>query len=61
MPGAGRGLDEESKADAGLLLAAGVPFPVFGLLLNLILEEAAMSFGSVSVIANSLRLRRAKL
>jgi len=45
----------------GVPIAAGVLFPLFGLLLSPILAAAAMSFSSVSVIANSLRLRTAKL
>ncbi len=45
----------------GVPIAAGVLYPVFGLLLSPILAAAAMSFSSVSVIANSLRLRTAKL
>jgi Cu+-exporting ATPase len=45
----------------GVPIAAGVLYPFFGLLLSPILAAAAMSFSSVSVIANSLRLRTVKL
>jgi len=41
----------------GVPIAAGVLFPVFGILLSPIIAALAMSFSSVSVIANSLRLR----
>jgi P-type Cu+ transporter len=45
----------------GVPIAAGVLYPFFGLLLSPILAAAAMSFSSVSVISNSLRLRGVKL
>jgi Cu+-exporting ATPase len=45
----------------GVPIAAGVLYPFFGLLLSPILASAAMTFSSVSVITNALRLRRIKL
>jgi P-type Cu+ transporter len=45
----------------GVPIAAGVLYPFFGILLSPIFAAAAMSFSSVSVIANALRLRHAKL
>ena len=45
----------------GVPIAAGVLYPFFGILLSPILAAAAMSFSSVSVIANALRLRKVKL
>jgi Cu+-exporting ATPase len=46
---------------AGVPLAAGILYPMFGLLLSPIFAAAAMSLSSVSVIGNALRLRRLKL
>ncbi|MGH9579276.1 MAG: HAD-IC family P-type ATPase, partial [Terriglobales bacterium] len=45
----------------GVPIAAGVLYPFFGLLLSPIFASAAMSFSSVSVISNALRLKKAAL
>ncbi|VAW86269.1 Lead, cadmium, zinc and mercury transporting ATPase; Copper-translocating P-type ATPase [hydrothermal vent metagenome] len=46
---------------AGVPIAAGILYPVFGILLSPIIAAAAMGFSSVSVITNALRLKRVKL
>lgn len=46
---------------AGIPIAAGILYPVFGILLSPMIAAAAMSLSSVSVIGNALRLKRMKL
>jgi Cu+-exporting ATPase len=46
---------------AGIPIAAGVFYPFFGVLLSPVIAAAAMSFSSVSVIVNALRLKNSKL
>ena len=45
----------------GVPVAAGVLYPFFGILLSPVLASAAMTFSSLSVISNALRLRRVEL
>jgi Cu+-exporting ATPase len=45
----------------GVPIAAGVLYPVFGILLSPMVAGAAMAFSSLSVVSNALRLNRARL
>jgi cation transport ATPase len=45
----------------GVPIAAGILYPFFGILLRPVFAAAAMNFSSVSVVANSLRLRKVKI
>lgn len=46
---------------AGVPIAAGALYPLFGILLSPVIAAAAMALSSVSVVANSLRLRQLRL